>query len=48
MKELRDFLIVILLGFAILIAVDQIWFGGRYLDLAKQEYGLDISAVRRR
>ena len=48
MRELRDFVIVLFIGLAILIAIDRIWFGGQYFEFAKHEYGLDISAVRRR
>ena len=48
MRELRDFLIVLLLGLACLIVADRIWFGGQFFERAKQSFGLDISAVRRR
>ena len=47
-RELRDFVIVLFIGLAILFAIDRIWFDGRYFEFAKQEYGLDISAARRR
>jgi hypothetical protein len=48
MKDVRDFLIVLLLGAAILIVSDRIWFHGQYFERAQQEFGIDISAVRRR
>jgi hypothetical protein len=48
MKDVRDFLIVLLLGAAVLIVSDRIWFHGQYFERAQQEFGIDISAVRRR
>jgi hypothetical protein len=47
-RELRNFLLIFLIGCAILIAVDRIWFGGQYFGVAQEEFGLDFSAVRRR
>ena len=46
-RELRNFLLILLFGAVILIAVDRIWFDGQYLGVAEQEFGLDISAARR-
>ena len=48
MRELRDFLIVLIVGLALLYVVDRFLFDGRYFQFATQEYGLDISAARRR
>jgi hypothetical protein len=36
MKDVRDFLIVLLLGAAALIVSDRIWFHGQYFERAQQ------------
>ncbi len=48
MRELRDFFIVLIISTIALIIIDYIWFGGEYFAVFKQEWDLDISAVKRR
>jgi hypothetical protein len=45
---MRDFIIVIVLSLLAAIAADYVWLGGKHVDKAAREIGLDISAIRHR